>query len=425
MKLRVVACVAAAAIAAGCSSSGGKPIPVGDRASSASSARAGAAYAVTLLPGLGGAVASANSANRNRVLSGTANLAGDSVARAALWRDGSVADLGTLGGDNSAVAWPNHDAGSVVGIAETADLNPAGENWSCAPFFASGQPTHHICLGFVWKNGAMLPLPTLGGPDGYAAGSNERGDVVGWAETTVHDSTCNAPQVYQFEAVVWDARGEVTPLPPLSGDPDSAATAINDRGDVVGISGRCDNAVGRFSAIHAVRWERGMVTDLGNIGGGAWNTPTAINDRGDVVGFADLPGSGGHLHPHAFEWTQAAGIKDLGTLPGDTYSYATGINNRGQVVGFSYSATTQRAFIWQNGKMTDLNSVVPAGSPYLLVANDIGDDGTIAGQAYDPKTQTTPAFSATATGEIESTSTASMATKPAIALPARVLRMPR
>ena len=45
------------------------------------------------------------------------------------------------------------------------------------------------------------------------------------------------------------------------------ATAINDRGQVVGISGTCDQAVGRFTAAHAVIWEEGGVRDIGDLGG--------------------------------------------------------------------------------------------------------------------------------------------------------------
>jgi hypothetical protein len=46
---------------------------------------------------------------------------------AELWI-GTPIDLGTLGGPNSNVSWPNHSVkGEIVGIAETAQLNPYGE----------------------------------------------------------------------------------------------------------------------------------------------------------------------------------------------------------------------------------------------------------------------------------------------------------
>jgi probable HAF family extracellular repeat protein len=68
----------------------------------------------------------------------------------------------------------------------------------------------------------------------------------------------------------------------IPGDQDSAATAVNDLGQVVGISGTCDVAIGAFSAKHAVLWENGMVVDIGNPKGAGWNTPTVINNRGQI-----------------------------------------------------------------------------------------------------------------------------------------------
>jgi probable HAF family extracellular repeat protein len=267
----------------------------------------------------------------------------------------------------------------------TSTVDPLGENFSCRAFFANPAP-YHTCLGFVWQNGVMTALPTLGGNNGYAAGMNNRGQAVGWAEDTTYDPTCVAPQVLQFEAVIYGPeRGRIQQLPPLRGDVDGAATAINDKGDVVGISGICDKAVGRFTAAHAVLWKNGKAIDLGNLGGIAWNTPAAINNQGTIAGFSDLPGdNNGVPNFHAFVWSKDTGIRDLGTLPGDVYSLAFGINDRGQVVGQSYSANfaTSRAFIWQGGVMTDLNTLIPSNSPLsLLYANDINDRGEITGGA--------------------------------------------
>lgn len=278
-------------------------------------------YHVRNLGSLGGTTSAGNSINDRGWISGTSNLAGDQTTHATLWMGEATIDLGTLGGPNSAVLWPvKNEAGMIVGVTETAEIDPLGEAWSCSFFFPSA--TGHTCLGFVWQNGEMEPLATLGGNNGFATGANNQGQVVGWAENTVHDPTCNPPQVLQFRAVQWDTRhDEVTELPPLPGDTVSAATAVNDRGQVVGISGICDNAVGRFSAAHAVLWDDGLAVELGDLGGEAWNTPMAINGRGDVVGFANVSGGGG-FNAHAFLWTEADGMQDLGTLPGDTISQA-------------------------------------------------------------------------------------------------------
>ncbi len=258
---------------------------------------------------------------------------------------------------------PNkNDLGEIVGIAEAADTNPLGEDWSCA---LANFPTitNHICFGFAWQDGVMSPLPALpGGIDSYAAGVNNRGQIVGWAENSVHESTCVPPQVLQFEAVIWGpALDHITELPPLPGDLDGAATAINDKGQVVGISGICDQAVGRFSAKHAVLWDNGTPIDIGNFDGGvAWDTPTAINNKTQIVGFANLPNTpSGAFNPVAFLWTKEHRIQELLPLGQDTNSWAWGINGQGQVVGQSFGASDARAFLYQDGKMMDSNTLIP------------------------------------------------------------------
>lgn len=355
-------------------------------------------YRVSLLPSNGGAASRGNSINNRGWVAGYSTFA-TGHRHATLWRYGRKFDLGTLGGPNSSVAWPvKNERGLIVGISQTDTPDPLGEKWSCSAFFGGPSPSGYTCLGFVWKDGTMKSLPTLGGNNGYAAGANNRGQVVGWAENNVRDPTCAPPQVLQFQAVVWEPeRNRMRQLLSLPGDSSSAATAINDRGQVVGISGPCDQAVGRHTARHAVLWERNAVIDLGNIGGDTWNTPTALNPQGDVVGFASLPGSDPDDPVlHAFLWTRTDGIRDLGTLPGDTSSQARSINARGQVVGLSCGLTGCRAFIWEKGVMRDLNALLAPGERvHLEMAMDINDLGRISGRAIDPDTGERPAFVAT------------------------------
>lgn len=356
-------------------------------------------YGVVEMPAsAGGAVSRGNSINNLGTVAGFSNVADNQRRHAAVWRSGLFTDLGTLGGPNSSVVWPGqNDRGTVVGIAETAELDPLGEEWSCSAFFPT--VTGHVCRGFVWQDGAMTALPTFGGNNGFATGVNDRGQVVGWAETTFRDPTCNAPQVLQFIAAMWEPRlGRMHKLMPLPGDSTSAATAINRRGQVVGISGACDVAVGRFSAKHPVMWDHGRVIDLGDLGGKSWNTAMAINDRGDVVGFANPPGDDdGAFNSRAFLWTRERGIENLGLLhPDDDFSEAFAINDRRQVVGLSCGAAGCRAFLWQEGEMTDLNALVGPGFPDVLVsAQDINDAGEITGRALQAGTGKTVPFIAT------------------------------
>ena len=343
-----------------------------------------ARYQVTSLGTLGGTSSIANGINNKGWVTGQANLQGDQTGHAFLWQKRSgMTDLGTLGGPNSSVNWPvKDDIGLIAGVSDTSNTDPLGENFC-------GFGTGLICLGFLWHQGVMTPLPTLGGNNSYATAVNNRGQVVGFAENSSQDPTCIAPQVLDLEAVLWGPKpGEIHELPPLSGDSIAGAAAINDRGQAVGTSGAC---MSPSPLAHAVLWQNGSVIDLGNLGGALNNLATGINERGDVIGFSDLAGD---ATSHAFLWTKHNGMQDLGTLPGDFSSGAFGINEEGQVVGQSCDQNNNcRAFLWENGVMTDLNTLVCHGSSlYLTYGGDINDGGVIVGQAFDPNTGDTPTF---------------------------------
>ncbi len=346
-------------------------------------------YTIMDLPSLGGTNSRANSINNLGWLNGYSNLAGNQSRHAALWRNGLLTDLGTLGGPNSNVTWSvKANTGIVTGIAQTAMPDPLGEAWSSAAFYPGATGTGYINLGFVWQDGQMRGLPNFpGGNNGFATGANDLGQVVGWAENDVHDPTCVSPQVLQFRPAMW-ALGppdQIHQLPLIPGDTSGAATGINDNGQIVGISGICDQAVGRYTAKHAVLWQNGRVIDLGNLGAEFWNTPTNINQRGDVVGFAGAPNDPDGNFLQAFIWTAENGMQPLGFLPGNVHSEAYGINEMRQVVGLSCDADGNcRAFIWQNGVMRDLNDFKPPSySATLEQARDINEAGEIAGRSID------------------------------------------
>ena len=284
-----------------------------------------------------------------------------------------------------------------MGISQTADPQLLGESWSSAFFYSTPNNVGYINLGFVWQNNQMRGLPNFpGGNNGFATGANNLGKVVGWAENGVHDPNCCCTQVLQFRPAVWTLGppDQIQDLPLISGDSSGAATAINDNGQIVGISGICDQAVGRHTAKHAVLWENGTVTDIYlNAPAPWWNTPTAINQRGDVVGFAGDPAFVEGDIIHAFMWTREDGIRQLKPLPNRTPKHvdseAYGINEARQVVGVSCDADQVdcRAVIWDHGNTpTDLNDLKGSYSAFLALAKDINNKGEITGRAFDPTT---------------------------------------
>lgn len=358
-------------------------------------------YKVTLLPSLGGA-SRGSAINPWGLVAGFSDVEGTGTRHATLWVGGTIIDLGTLGDPettSSSVPWPGlNNRGTISGISQINELDPLGQEWSCARggFLPD---TGQICLGFAHMNGEMKPMPTLGGHNSFAAGINNRNQVVGWAETDFEDPTCEPPQVLGFLGLVWDAgTDEVRELPPVPGDSASAAVGINDRGQVVGISGECDQAVGRLSAKHAVLWEKdGTIRDLGNLGGNAWHTPVDINQRGDVVGFSNLA-QGTDFSAHGFLWTKRKGMEDLGTLPGDLFSQANSINEWRQIVGGSFDPIEGRwrAVLWHNGTTTNLNDLIDSDiEHHLYFARDIDNLGRITGEAIDANTGQFRGFVAT------------------------------
>jgi probable HAF family extracellular repeat protein len=370
--------------------------------------KAGTQYQVSDLPGLGGTSNGGNSINDQTWVSGYARLP-DRNRHAALWRNSSLTDLFTLGGPNSSVTWNvKNTAGIIVGISQTLTPEPLGEWWSSFAFYSTPNNIGFINLGFVWENNQMRGLPNFpGGNNGFATGANNLGQVVGWAENGVHDPTCctdgpTCHQVLQFLPAVWELGppDQIHDLPLIPGDTSGAATAINDNGQIVGISGICDQAVGRHTAMHAVLWENGTATDIyPDAPAPWWNTPTAINQRGDVVGFAGDPAFVEGDILHAFLWTREDGIRQLKPLqrrvPAHVDSEAYGINERRQVVGVSCDADLVdcRAVVWNNGTVpTDLNELKGSYSAHLESAKDINNKGEITGRAVDPTTGVLTAY---------------------------------
>jgi probable HAF family extracellular repeat protein len=292
---------------------------------------------------------------------------------AVLWKNGRIINLGTLGGNVSEANGIN-DRGQVVGGALNAILDPFSATFakSFIPFTPGFFffPVSTQAHAFLWQNGMMQDLGTLGGPDSIAWYVNEGGQVAGQSSINyVANSTTGVPTVDTF---FWQ-NGKMVDIGNLGGD-FSWPSGLNNRGDVVGAMFLAGD-----SEYHPFLWRHGTLKDLGTFGGNA-GVANAINGGGEVTGWASVQNGA----VFAFLWKQA-GMTNLGAVGGDSCSVANGINANDLVVGesspqCSFAFPDDRAVLWERGVGIDLNTLIPPGSGLnLAVAFSINDHGEING----------------------------------------------
>ena len=301
-------------------------------------------------------------------------LTGGWQIRGVLWRHGQRVDLGALGGGYNSLARGVNDNGQVAGLSTTTVPDSNGM------IMSFGLPYPFQTRAFLWKDGVMHDLGTLGGPDAMALGINERGQIFGNSYTNDDPSpACSFPGFDSLTtgAFVWD-NGAMVNLGSLGGTCTNAS-AMNDAGQVVGYSFLPGDQV-----LHPFSWKQGRLVDLGTIGGTS-GVALALNDGGDIVGAQFLPEN--DTISHAILWSRGK-ITDLEALESGQCSFPSAINSRRQVVGVladcSFDDSTFRAFLWEpGGPIIDLNTLIsPDLGIQLRNAVAINDRGEIAAVAY-------------------------------------------
>lgn len=294
------------------------------------------------------------------LIDATDPITGFREARAVLWRNHAPIPIGTFGGNESIAIYLN-DPGQVIGIADTDEDDPFS-------IFGTGKQDHT----FIWQDGQMRDIGTLGGPDAVPSGSceNSRKDfITGQSYTSfIPNPTTGVPEIAPF---LWD-RGVMTNLGGFGGTFGFGQCA-NNRGQVIGGS----NLAGDQEQ-HAFLWEHGRMQDLGTLGG-TYSLAAWLTGSGVIVGGASTAND---EFFHAAIWKHGE-VRDLGTLPGYDCSFATGRNSRKQVLGQSFDCVTalQHATLWEDGEPPiDLNSLVSPDSELVLVEGvNINDRGVILG----------------------------------------------
>src|SRR5579863_5816026 len=299
----------------------------------------------------------------------------------------SITDLGTINTNGYSNARAVNATGEVTGSAGTNNSN--------------------LSEAFLYGDGNMSSLGTLGGNSGIGNGINSAGQVAGYSQNSIgiyRAFTTNgsslvdigdlgggsavAYAINDFGQVVGSAvtadgsnhpflysNGTMTDLgtlgSPAGTDWWNSAQGVNNSGVVTGTS---YDAHGNFFGLV---WKNGKMTKMGTLGG-AWSQAYAINNKGQVVGLAYTKNGSAHGY---IANCGSCPLKDLGTITGSTSTvWAFGVNDSGVVVGQTTSGNTYHAFVYSGGKMKDLNGMIPAKSGWVLTdAQGINASGQIVG----------------------------------------------
>jgi probable HAF family extracellular repeat protein len=304
-----------------------------------------------------------------------------------------IVDLGHLPGGLGSYATAINKSGQIAGF----------------DYFNYENNTISVPRAFLYDDGRIVDLGTLGGVASAATGINVHGHVVGSAsiasdpyfsrhaffyDGTMHDvgtlggSTSEALRINKTDQVVGYARlndfvshaflydGSIHDLGTLREMTNSQANDINDQGQIVGVSWDSNTVPTNFRAF----LYDGTFHDLGTLGGST-SIAAAINNKGVVVGTSQIL-SGVN---HAFLYDGS--MHDLGSFA-DGITFANAINKRGQVVGSwaTYDAQGSQkglgAFLYQEGTLYDLMALLDSGGDewvQLIEAAAINNSGQIVG----------------------------------------------
>jgi len=236
-----------------------------------------------------------------------------------LWDDGKTVDLGDLGWKQSwldsgkglnafgamTLVRAMNDRGQIVGNTKTAT-----------------GATH----AFLWEDGKMTDLGTLGGPSSGACGINNRGQVVGGAEDASG----------AMRAFVWDKAHGMKDLGIKAKK--SCATAVNDNAQIIGL------VDGKSGFV----WQKGKFTVLEDV---PLSQFLALNSRGDILARKQF---GSVYIRRSGEWTELE-------LPGfEVSGLVTGMTDSGMVVGTGTTDCSITDFVWNDGNSIQIRDLVPS-----------------------------------------------------------------
>ncbi|MGH7565732.1 MAG: hypothetical protein ACREK2_02785 [Gemmatimonadota bacterium] len=287
-----------------------------------------------------------------------------------LWTDDQPVPLPTPG--TSPLVLDLDDDGSAVGMV-AIEYQPSAVLWQGAearvlPFDVAIAIDNGLIVGrrrvdggmraVLWQDGELTDLGDLGG--GWAEPLGIRGGRIVGFSRNAQGAT---------HAFLWED-GRMHDLGTLGGRI-SRAHDVNARGQVVGFSETEDGST------HAFLWERGRMRDLGTFGA-EHSAAVSIDDEGRIL--ANVIDRSERRYAVLVDGSDVHEIERE-----DEDLEAHQLNGRGQVV----VTAGKEAFVWKDGELRSLPRTRPEGCAGTRrpdwcsrgTAVDIGDDGTVVGDA--------------------------------------------
>ena len=306
------------------------------------------------------AALSANLLAQNYTVTDLGSLDGTSSVAYGINSSGQVVGYATSGSNSLPVLFSGNGTGIVI-LGNTAGTARAiNDGGQIVGMESNGTVSEPVLFSGSGSNNTSLGGLPGGTGEGTALAINNSQQIVGSSYTSSSSPAVNF--VASGNADLGSVGG--------GSNTDGSANGINDSGIIVGQSMNVSNHVRatRFAS------SGGANLDLGTLGGSS-GVAYAINNANQIVGSSTTALN--NFHATLFNLDGSSPI-DLGTLSG-SISNAHDINNNGVIVGSASTANRNHAFIYRNGTMLDLNSLIPANSGVEIIeAWGINDAGQIA-----------------------------------------------
>ncbi len=212
-------------------------------------------------------------------------------------------------------------------------------------------------------------MPQPGAAYAEATGINAAGQVSGWRSI----GSKNDP-VWPQTAFEWSSQGGMNDLGVMNG-PCSHAIGIGEDGTVFGFTGSCNIT----SSARGFVWRHGQLTILPAVPGALNSVVCAVLDEDHLV-LSAIEVVNGVQRARGFALYRTA-FTSLGVLPGWDNTFVWNVDQRGQVIGGCGNASNGLtfAFIWRDGRLIPIESLVVSGTALLGEAQDVSTSGIIVG----------------------------------------------